>query len=166
MGLLDYAEESASNPTDYSSMIQMFNRFLLEQFAAEIMPFETSILRGQDNNSGQDPITQLVGLRVRTSTVCTNCGNQSERPEGMRLMDLIYSSKVFHITNPKFPSFEFYRILTPFLLCSKIRSCEKLPTKQAVSLAKGRAQGLVYAQDNAYLESPDASMTQNFLQCL
>jgi PAB-dependent poly(A)-specific ribonuclease subunit 2 len=97
MGLVDYAEESASHPIDYSSMIQMFNRFLLEQFALEISPFRSPIIRDPVTMHDQDPITQLVGVRARTMTECTNCGAQSEKPEGTRLIDLVYS-KVFYFS--------------------------------------------------------------------
>lgn len=97
MGLIDYTEESSSHPTDYSSMIQIFNRFLLEQFASEIMPFGLSILNDQSSKAGHDPITQLVGLRTRTATICTNCGSQGEKFEGTRVVDLAYESKVCNI---------------------------------------------------------------------
>ena len=97
MGLVDYAEDSSFHPTDYSSMIQLFNRFLLEQFAIEIMPFGSSILRYQTERVEQDPVTQLVGMRARTVTKCTSCGFQSEKLEATRLVDLVYN-KVCSLT--------------------------------------------------------------------
>ena len=106
MGLVDYAEDSSLRSTDYSSMIQLFNRFLMEQFAVEIMPFESSILRDQKERVDQDPVTQLVGMRARTVTKCTNCGFQIEKSEVTRVVDLVYN-KVRSFTTTSLICFAF-----------------------------------------------------------
>lgn len=95
LGLMDN-EESSSSHAAYSSLIQTFNRFLLESTSNESDSKEHNQAITAQRHQDQIPsaIAQLVGLPVRTATVCKSCGYSANREAITNVLDYVYPPKV------------------------------------------------------------------------
>lgn len=85
---------------DYSSMIQELNRFILNQFAVEgnSFPQNPFIIVPPGGISASipaaAPLTQLLGVDVKTVIVCANCGHKRDKVTMSHVVDLLYPSSV------------------------------------------------------------------------
>jgi len=103
LGLMDL--EDSTSQISYSSLIQTFNQFLLDQMTveADLTPNPNPLLR-KDGQSGTVPstVSQLFGMHTTTKTLCPECGAQSGRDSLKNVLDLVYPRKVrpfsFHMT--------------------------------------------------------------------
>jgi hypothetical protein len=92
MGLVDYvgSEGRRHNYTDYASMIQVFNRFVLDLLSTEV----GHLLAIPAANVAYDTITQLFGLAAPTIIRCESCGTVKGKETLSRVTDLVYPRKV------------------------------------------------------------------------
>lgn len=86
---MDFQDEPSI--TAYSHLIQICNRFLLDQMETESDSRPNpSLLAGVDTPSDPpSPITQILGLEARTTGLCT-CGAQSARETKSNVIDFVY----------------------------------------------------------------------------
>lgn len=104
LGLLDH--ESESSTIAYASLIQTFNRFLLETMTAESIPstkpwpsllsssFLANSVTPAQELGAKPPLAQLVRLEARTINLCGLCACASYRENPLSYVDLIYPRKV------------------------------------------------------------------------
>ncbi|KIO23414.1 hypothetical protein M407DRAFT_78054 [Tulasnella calospora MUT 4182] len=97
LSLIDYALDGV-NP-DYLTMIQQFNRFVMEEMASEgstnpnpvIVPQE---LKASDQGSPTPPpVTQIFGMSSKTVATCGQCRAAMERSHSFHVVDLNYPRK-------------------------------------------------------------------------
>lgn len=95
---MDTEDTSAATHTSYSSLIQTFNQFLLDQMAveADAKPQLNPNLRKSDAQDSSLPstISQLFGMHTHTKTSCPACGHQTIRDSIKHVLDLVYPRKV------------------------------------------------------------------------
>ena len=113
LGLMDHDHESST--IAYASLIQTFNRFLLEQMTAEsdqpgrnplvfksssssLGPPPPSNPRGRNGKSAvatsvRSPLTQLLRVEARSVSTC-QCGGTTARESPFNMVDLIYPRRV------------------------------------------------------------------------
>ncbi|KZS98990.1 cysteine proteinase [Sistotremastrum niveocremeum HHB9708] len=93
MGLVDYGRETVD--TDYASMIQMFNRFILEQISVEgnSFPHNPPTMQESLRTPLAAPITQLLGIDAKSIIICGSCGARREKESMTHVIDLIYPRK-------------------------------------------------------------------------
>ncbi|KAH9999109.1 PAB-dependent poly-A-specific ribonuclease subunit PAN2 [Russula vinacea] len=95
--LIDYGVDLAE--TNYARMIQMFHRFLLDHLAVEeeSYPDNPSLLPPDSSfpqrTATSPPITQLLGMYSRNTSICTYCKVMREKEQVTFVIDLIYSRK-------------------------------------------------------------------------
>lgn len=98
LSLIDYALDGV-NP-DYLTMIQQFNRFVMEEMATEgstnpnpvVVPPE---LKAWDQgSSAPPPVTQIFGMSSKTVATCGQCRAATERSHSFHVVDLNYPRKV------------------------------------------------------------------------
>jgi PAB-dependent poly(A)-specific ribonuclease subunit 2 len=96
--LIDYGVDLAE--MNYARMIQMFHRFLLDHLAVEeesysdnppLLPPDPSF---PQYTATSPPITQLLGMFSRNTSICTYCKVMREKEQVTFVIDLIYSRKV------------------------------------------------------------------------
>lgn len=91
LGLMDHDGESST--VAYASLIQTFNRFLIDQMTAEAdSPGRNPILL-KSTTSTRSPMTQLLAIEARTLSTC-QCGGQTSRDSTLAVVDLIYPRRV------------------------------------------------------------------------
>jgi PAB-dependent poly(A)-specific ribonuclease subunit 2 len=103
LGLIDL-ENDSSKTTAYSTLIQTFNRYLLEQMTTEsslppnIAPSPSPLLKNSpfstEPGKVTPPMAQLVKLDLKTLSTCSSCGAKGERETGANVIDLIYPRRV------------------------------------------------------------------------
>lgn len=93
-GLVDRSVDGEHS--DYASMIQTLNRFILEEFATEgnAGPDNPRLLDQPHLRPGAPPITQLLGIDAKTVTACTNCGFSRDKDIMSHAVDMVYPRKV------------------------------------------------------------------------
>lgn len=114
LGLMDHDTEAST--VAYASLIQTFNRFLLDQMTAEAdAPGRNpSLLKRVSVSPLRSPLTQLLAIEARTLSVCP-CGGQTSRDSTLSVVDLIYPRRVsrFYLLNSAItidaPLFRFRR---------------------------------------------------------
>jgi PAB-dependent poly(A)-specific ribonuclease subunit 2 len=107
MGLMD--KDDASNAdAAYSSLIQTFNRFLLETVSVE------SAEAASPTSSDVDLIRRLFVNTQFTVQICGTCRTVSQRPSGSNIVDLLYPRKA--MSNELAPPSDFASILRSSLL--------------------------------------------------
>ena len=95
LGLMDF--DDSSSQAAYSSLIQTFNRFLLESMSNEcdVPTRNKTILLNDNTASGRlSPLAQLMGFQVKTVSVCGSCGYQAAREAVSNVLDFVYPRKV------------------------------------------------------------------------
>ncbi|KAG8932918.1 poly(A)-specific ribonuclease [Tulasnella sp. 418] len=103
LGLVDYTTEG--NSPDYATMIQQFNRFLLEEMATEgdTSPSNPLVVSPSLRTAPEpipSPVTQLFGFESKETITCGHCGAKKEKESTTRLIDLIYPRKDQIIAQP------------------------------------------------------------------
>lgn len=99
LGLMDFDEISPRE--SYVSLIQTFNRFIIETTSAEADAFGPSLPLFRDaplthppsDTLPPSPITQLFGLATRTVSSCFHCHARTVRDSASTVLDLIYPRK-------------------------------------------------------------------------
>jgi hypothetical protein len=97
LGLMDI--DDASSQVAYSSLIQICNRFLLETMNSEADrgAKNSDVLKQEPRMSARvipSPLSQIMGLAVRTTSTCSHCGYRSSRESSTNVLDLVYPRKV------------------------------------------------------------------------
>lgn len=103
LGLIDH-ENDAAKSVAYATLIQTFNRYLLEQMTTEsvlpassksVPPQQVSLLRdAPDSAQRKPPLAQLVKLETHSLSTCQNCLAKSDRETSLNVVDLVYPRKV------------------------------------------------------------------------
>ena len=82
----------------YSDTIQGFHRFLLEQLSSEGNNFPQNPLIVPSENTTPSmiaaPITQLLGLDVKTNIYCANCKGRRQKENMPHVTDLVFPKSV------------------------------------------------------------------------
>lgn len=97
LGLMDI--DDASSQVAYSSLIQICNRFLLETMNSEADrgAKNSDVLKQEPKTLARitpSPLSQIMGLAVRTTSTCSHCGYRSSRESSTNVLDLVYPRKV------------------------------------------------------------------------
>ncbi|GAA5890653.1 hypothetical protein JCM5296_004329 [Sporobolomyces johnsonii] len=117
LGLIDLDNDSTKTVA-YSTLIQTFNRYLLEQMTAEsALPPRpspaapnTPLLKNAPVDPSKPPLAQLVKVESKSLSVCQACGARSERDTGLNVIDLVYPRRA--MSNEPPPSTSFTSILS------------------------------------------------------
>ena len=92
--LIDYGRQQSE--TDYSNMVQLCHRFLIDHFSSEGNSFPNNpvLLRRASTLSGSppaaSPITQLMGINTTNTTICLNCKAVRQKENMIHVVDMIY----------------------------------------------------------------------------
>lgn len=81
----------------YSSLIQITNRFLLDNMSKECDTSLNNITVLRDSPAdGQvdSALGQLLAFQVLTVSTCSSCGHQSKRETSSNVLDFVYPRKV------------------------------------------------------------------------
>lgn len=81
----------------YASLIQTFNRYLLEQMTAESHVTDTDpvLIKGRSaEGKTEPPLSQLIRLNATTVSTCQQCGAASKRDTSVSVVDMIYPRRV------------------------------------------------------------------------
>lgn len=92
LGVVDYQGEG--HKREYGTMIQQFNRFLLEEMSArsDVPQGNPHIIPGRDTDKAT--VTQLMGIDAQTTAVCGTCGTVTEKDTLSHVVDLAFARKV------------------------------------------------------------------------
>ena len=90
--MVDYQGEG--HKREYGTMIQQFNRFLLEEMSArsDVPQGNPHIIPARDTDKA--PVTQLMGIDAQTTAVCGTCGTVTEKDTLSHVVDLAFVRKV------------------------------------------------------------------------
>lgn len=95
-GVVDYARDG-SEP-DYVSMIQLFNRFMIDHIVPEASSPSNPLLlqpqRPAEIGPASSPITQLLGIESTSTSTCGSCGSTKDKQGLSHIIDLIYPRQV------------------------------------------------------------------------
>ncbi|KAL1747522.1 ubiquitin carboxyl-terminal hydrolase-domain-containing protein [Schizophyllum fasciatum] len=93
--LVDFGREPTT--IDYATMIQSFNRFLIDHISSEgnAFPQNPVLLPGvrPADSYSPAPITQLMGIDAKTLVVCRACNAVREKESMTHVVDLTYPRK-------------------------------------------------------------------------
>lgn len=96
LGLMDFDDSSAQ--VAYSSLIQTFNRFLLERMGKESDVVKLSLQYETESDVEPLPpaslLSQIIGLNTRTTSTCSSCGHRVSRDSSTNILDFVYPRKV------------------------------------------------------------------------
>ena len=96
LGLMDFDDSSAQ--VAYSSLIQTFNRFLLERMGKEsdvvklLLQYDTEL--DAESLPPASLLSQIIGLNTRTTSTCSSCGHRVSRDSSTNILDFVYPRKV------------------------------------------------------------------------
>ncbi|KAK7208564.1 PAB-dependent poly(A)-specific ribonuclease subunit PAN2 [Myxozyma melibiosi] len=88
LGLID--EESGSNRHPLGSMLQSFNRFLLERIALENRTRESILQEPSQQPNSLTQLDSIAGIHTLISVKCGSCGSESHRRTTSYVADLVY----------------------------------------------------------------------------
>jgi PAB-dependent poly(A)-specific ribonuclease subunit 2 len=91
LGLMDHDGESST--VAYASLIQTFNRFLIDQMTAEADSPGRNPALLKSTSSLRSPLTQLLATEAKTLSIC-QCGGQTSRDSTLSVVDMIYPRRV------------------------------------------------------------------------
>lgn len=93
--------DGESSTVAYASLIQTFNRYLLEQMTAEshISDTDPILIKGRTSSSIDPPLAQLIRLNAETVSTCALCGAASRRDTSVSVVDMIYPRRVSHASS-------------------------------------------------------------------
>ncbi|GAA5924433.1 hypothetical protein JCM10213_004576 [Rhodosporidiobolus nylandii] len=116
LGLIDH-ENDAAKSVAYATLIQTFNRYLLEQLTSEssLPPPPSrrphpSLIKDVPPQAGRPPLAQLVKLETTSLSTCQNCQAKSERDTPLNVVDMVYPRRA--MSNEPQPSTTFSSILS------------------------------------------------------
>uniref|UniRef100_D8PTC9 PAN2-PAN3 deadenylation complex catalytic subunit PAN2 n=1 Tax=Schizophyllum commune (strain H4-8 / FGSC 9210) TaxID=578458 RepID=D8PTC9_SCHCM len=131
--LVDYGREPAN--VDYASMIQTFNRFLVDSMSSEGNAFPQNpvllpSLRPADAHSpAAAPVTQLMGLDAKTLVICRTCNAVREKESMTHVVDLTYPRRSPNDTStPDFASLVRGALLRELTHKATCQSCKRFST--------------------------------------
>lgn len=133
--------DSESSTVAYASLIQTFNRFLLDQMTAEADSpgYNPSLLKSNLATTGiKSPVSQLLALEAKTLSIC-QCGGQTSRDSTLSVVDMIYPRRA--MSNETTPASDFATIVRNSLsresvarmTCSTCRQSHHLRIKRILS---------------------------------
>ncbi|KAG8872977.1 poly(A)-specific ribonuclease [Tulasnella sp. 331] len=92
LGLVDHGIDGSS--PDYGTMIQQFNRFVLEEMAVEgnapVNPIIVPTLSIAEQLNPPSPVTQMYGIQSETIIECGYCHAVTKRSNMTHAIDLVY----------------------------------------------------------------------------
>ncbi|KZT59790.1 hypothetical protein CALCODRAFT_176596 [Calocera cornea HHB12733] len=159
LGLVE--SDYQDNTTDYGTLIQTFQRFLLDQMTTESdrkpgkNPALCEDLRGHPLTSS--PVTQLTGLNTTTVVTCLQCRATSTKEGISHVVDLVYPRK--GLSNEPSPANDFQSILSSSLTRNMTYkgtcpSCRNVTISGSRRVLHGRSLPPTLAI-NAAAQSPD-----------
>jgi PAB-dependent poly(A)-specific ribonuclease subunit 2 len=111
--------DGESSTVAYASLIQTFNRYLLEQMTAEsqnVAGSNPSLFKNVPDSLSRAPLAQLLRVEAKTVSVCQQCGVAASRETSLSVIDLVYPRRV-----------------SPHVDFSDARTTEANPPSQAMS---------------------------------
>lgn len=90
--MVDYQAEG--HKREYGTMIQQFNRFLLEEMSArsDVPQGNPHIIPARE--TAKALVTQLMGIDALSIVVCGTCGSVAEKDTLSHVVDLAFARKV------------------------------------------------------------------------
>jgi PAB-dependent poly(A)-specific ribonuclease subunit 2 len=101
LGVVDYQAEGLKR--DYGAIIQVFNRFLLEEMSARsdvpdgnpwLTETRTEDDRVAEIGARKSVVTQLMGIDAQSLVICGTCGSVTEKDTLSHVVDLTFLRKV------------------------------------------------------------------------
>lgn len=101
LGVVDYQTEGLKR--DYGAIIQVFNRFLLEEMSARsdlpganprLTRAHAETEEGVENVARKSVVTQLMGIDAQSIVVCSACGSVTGKDTLGHVVDLTLLRKV------------------------------------------------------------------------
>lgn len=88
--------DGESSTVAYASLIQTFNRYLLEQMTAEsdAPGRNPSLIKALPDSHSRPPLAQLLRVEAKTMSLCQQCGASPSRESPLNVIDLIYPRRV------------------------------------------------------------------------
>lgn len=102
LGLIDH-ENDASKSVAYATLIQLFNRYLLECMTSESLiptsapkfsPPPSLLKNAPPSTPAKAPLAQIVRVDATSLSTCQNCSVTSERETALNVIDLAYPRRV------------------------------------------------------------------------
>ncbi|KAJ1309756.1 hypothetical protein OPQ81_006521 [Rhizoctonia solani] len=170
LGVVDYQAEGLKR--DYGAIIQVFNRFLLEEMSARSdvpdgNPWLTKVPENQTpaNGANKSTITQLMGIDAQSIVMCSACGATTEKDTLSHVVDLTFLRK--SQANTTFSSLLNASILRETTHRSVCQSCKQQSTFRTQRIVPAKALPPVLAVNTAILTDEAGSIWrtkgQNFL---
>ncbi|KAH7032044.1 ubiquitin carboxyl-terminal hydrolase-domain-containing protein [Linnemannia elongata] len=85
-----FEPDEPDSKTMYSSLIQNFNRFVLEQLHQECSLDRASAATGLNAPSATSPIQRVFGMKTANTNICGHCGLEEERITYPFVLDLMW----------------------------------------------------------------------------
>ena len=108
LGLMDHDGEAT---VAYASLIQTFNRYLLDQMTAEADApgAKPSLIKSTPHPTPKSPLAQLLRVEAKTVSVCQQCGVATTRDNALSVIDLVYPRRA--MSNELPPASDYASIL-------------------------------------------------------
>lgn len=89
-----------SNTVAYASLIQTFNRYLLEQMTveSESAGSNPSLIKSSPGPTTRSPLAQLLKVEAKTTSTCQQCNGQTSRDSSLSVIDMVYPRKVSRLS--------------------------------------------------------------------
>ncbi|KAF8758936.1 hypothetical protein RHS01_02539 [Rhizoctonia solani] len=170
LGVVDYQAEGLKR--DYGAIIQVFNRFLLEEMSTRSdvpdgNPWLINVDEDQvmTNGASKSTVTQLMGIDAQSIVVCGACGATTEKDTLSHVVDLTFLRKPqLNITFSSLLSASILRETTHRSVC---QSCKQQATFHTQRIVPAAALPPVLAVNTAILTDDAGSVWrakgQNFL---
>ncbi|GAB1517761.1 poly(A)-specific ribonuclease [Rhizoctonia solani] len=170
LGVVDYQAEGLKR--DYGAIIQVFNRFLLEEMSTRSdvpdgNPWLIKVDEDQvmTNGASKSTVTQLMGIDAKSIVVCGACGATTEKDTLSHVVDLTFLRKPqLNITFSSLLSASILRETTHRSVC---QSCKQQATFHTQRIVPAAALPPVLAVNTAILTDDAGSVWrakgQNFL---
>ncbi|CAE6448890.1 unnamed protein product [Rhizoctonia solani] len=170
LGVVDYQAEGLKR--EYGAIIQVFNRFLLEEMSARSdvpdgNPWLTKVAENETpaHGANKSTITQLMGIDAQSIVVCSACEATTEKDTLSHVVDLTFLRKPQ--SNLTFSSLLSASILRETTHRSVCQSCKQQATFRTQRIVPASALPPVLAVNTAILTDDAASIWrtkgQNFL---
>ncbi|KAG8769786.1 poly(A)-specific ribonuclease [Ceratobasidium sp. 428] len=164
LGVVDYQAEGLKR--EYGAIIQVFNRFLLEEMSVRSDVPNNNPRLAATNGVDKSPITQLMGIDAQSIVMCSACGAVTEKETLSHVVDLLYPRKPPSGTT--FASLLSASILRETTHRSVCQSCRQQATFRTQRIVPASALPPVLAVNTALLTDDAAgvwrSKGQSFLE--
>ncbi|KAG8722933.1 poly(A)-specific ribonuclease [Ceratobasidium sp. 394] len=154
LGVVDYQAEGLKR--EYGAIIQVFNRFLLEEMSARSDVAGNNPRLTSTSGPDKSPVTQLMGIDAQSIVICSACGAVTEKETLSHVVDLMYSRKPPAGTT--FASLLSASILRETTHRSTCQSCRQQATFRTQRIVPASALPPVLAVNTALLTDDAASM--------